>query len=91
MPLKSQLFEGNERLNACLVKDAAHVVPGEVGPHVADIQLALKIIDGLRSTRPNARPGPMVPARRSRCSPTRRNARSSIPRIRPPLTTLSAR
>jgi peptidoglycan hydrolase-like protein with peptidoglycan-binding domain len=47
MPLKSQLFEGNARLNACLVKDAAHVVPGDVGAHVADIQLALNIIDGL--------------------------------------------
>jgi peptidoglycan hydrolase-like protein with peptidoglycan-binding domain len=47
MPLKSQLFAGNERLDACLVKDAAHVVPGDAGSHVADIQLALEVLDGV--------------------------------------------
>lgn len=47
MPLKSLLFQGNGRLEACLVNDAAHVVPGSVGQHVVLIQDALRAIDGL--------------------------------------------
>lgn len=47
MPLKSYLFEGSSRLNACLVNDAMHVTPGQTGEHVADIQLALQHIDDL--------------------------------------------
>ena len=46
MKLNSNLFQGNERLAACLVSDPAHVQKGDVGEHVADIQLALKLIDG---------------------------------------------
>jgi len=33
------------RLQACLVSDPAHVVPGDVGPHVSKIQLALLLLD----------------------------------------------
>ena len=47
MALRSNLFEGDERLNACLVSDPAHVVPGAVGDHVRKIQVALAVIDGL--------------------------------------------
>jgi hypothetical protein len=48
MPLKSNLFQGSARLNACLVDHSQHVTPGQTGEHVADIQLALKHIDGLQ-------------------------------------------
>jgi peptidoglycan hydrolase-like protein with peptidoglycan-binding domain len=47
MPLESQLFENDSLLNACLVDDSAHVTPGASGEHVAKIQLALFMIDGL--------------------------------------------
>jgi hypothetical protein len=46
MPLNSLLFQGEHRLEKCLVQDAAHVVPGDVGPHVLLIQDALRAIDG---------------------------------------------
>lgn len=41
MPLRSQLFSGNKKLQACLTSDAAHVTPGARGEHVALIQSAL--------------------------------------------------
>ena len=41
MPLRSQLFSGSKELQACLTSDAAHVVPGARGEHVALIQSAL--------------------------------------------------
>ncbi len=41
MALRSQLFADNSALQACLVNDAAHVVPGSSGEHVARIQAAL--------------------------------------------------
>lgn len=47
MALQSNLFQGNKRLEACLVSDPAHVQKGDTGEHVADIQLALKLIDGV--------------------------------------------
>lgn len=41
MSLKSKLFAGDPALEACLVSDSAHVVPGASGPHVGKIQAAL--------------------------------------------------
>jgi hypothetical protein len=41
MPLRSQLFSSSKELQACLSTDAAHVVPGARGAHVALIQSAL--------------------------------------------------
>lgn len=41
MPLKSQLFKGDPKLEACLVSDPAHVFQGARGPHVGKIQEAL--------------------------------------------------
>jgi hypothetical protein len=41
MPLTSKLFAGDKALEACLVSDPAHVVPGASGPHVGKIQSAL--------------------------------------------------
>jgi hypothetical protein len=41
MPLKSRLFKGDPKLEACLVSHAAHVVPGAQGEHVGKIQQAL--------------------------------------------------
>ena len=41
MPLRSDLFSGSKALQACLNSDAAHVVPGARGEHVALIQSAL--------------------------------------------------
>ncbi len=43
--LKSHLFKGNARLERTLVSDPAHVVPGDTGPHVRDIQIALEYLD----------------------------------------------
>jgi len=48
MPLKSFQFAGDQRFEQCLVRDSAHVVPGEVGPHVRDIQFAIEIIDNVK-------------------------------------------
>ncbi len=41
MPLRSKLFSDSRELQACLVSDASHVVPGARGDHVARIQSAL--------------------------------------------------
>jgi hypothetical protein len=45
MPLFSRLFRGDPALEACLVRDSAHITPGTVGPHVPKIQKALLLID----------------------------------------------
>lgn len=47
MPLKSNLFKDDQKLQACLVSDPAHVTPGTVGDHVAKIQKALAVLDDL--------------------------------------------
>ncbi len=45
MALRSALFRDDERLNAALVNDASHVVPGSVGTHVLKVQLALETLE----------------------------------------------
>src|SRR5215469_7946965 len=45
MGLKSSLFSGDAKLEACLVNDAAHVPPGSAGEHVGKIQTAVAAID----------------------------------------------
>lgn len=45
MPLKSNLFAGNSKLEACLVDHAAHVTKGASGDHVGRIQVALVDLD----------------------------------------------
>jgi hypothetical protein len=45
MPLVSKWFRDNERLQKSLVSDPAHIVAGDVGPHVALIQGALIVLD----------------------------------------------
>lgn len=47
MALKSNLFQNDEALEACLVSDPAHVMLGAIGNHVAKIQVALMDLDGL--------------------------------------------
>jgi hypothetical protein len=46
MPLVSRLFTDpvNPELDACLMDDAAHIVPGAGGTHVACIQIALSLL-----------------------------------------------
>src|SRR4051794_24028168 len=44
MPLVSQLFRNNDRLQRCLVSPPDHVVPGSQGEHVALIQKALTML-----------------------------------------------
>ena len=44
MALQSKLFKDDERLQACLVSDPAHVQRGQKGDHVARIQQALRIL-----------------------------------------------
>jgi hypothetical protein len=46
VPLQSELFRDDTALQACLVKDSAHIVKGARGQHVAKIQTALGIIEG---------------------------------------------
>ena len=46
MSLQSELFKGDQRLEACLHVDASHVTPGTVGEFVTKIQKALFILDG---------------------------------------------
>jgi hypothetical protein len=46
VPLQSELFRDDNALQACLVKDSAHIVKGARGQHVAKIQTALGIIEG---------------------------------------------
>jgi hypothetical protein len=41
MPLMSRLFKGNPELEACLISDPAHLVPGTRGEHVGKVQRAL--------------------------------------------------
>jgi peptidoglycan hydrolase-like protein with peptidoglycan-binding domain len=48
MGLHSKLFRGDQALEACLVRDSAHVLLGAVGKHVQKIQIALKELDNLR-------------------------------------------
>ena len=45
MSLKSKTFAGDPLLEAAAVSDAAHIVPGAKGEHVAKIQRALMILD----------------------------------------------
>ncbi len=51
MGLVSTLFRGNQRLEACLVDNAAHVTLGAQGEHVAKIQFALFLLDALKIDR----------------------------------------
>jgi hypothetical protein len=46
MTLKSNLFAGDARLEACAVSNPAHVTPGSAGPHVRKIQGAVMALDG---------------------------------------------
>jgi peptidoglycan hydrolase-like protein with peptidoglycan-binding domain len=48
MPLVSNLFKDNDALQACLVLDSKHVVPGSFGEHVKLIQIALQDLDNLK-------------------------------------------
>ena len=45
MPLLSRLFKGDVRLEACLVKDSAHLTPGTEGVFVGKVQAALEHIE----------------------------------------------
>lgn len=45
MPLNSRLFRSDPALEACLIRDSAHIQPGAVGEHVAKIQTALDFLD----------------------------------------------
>src|ERR1700722_1170450 len=44
MPLESEIFKSVPELEACLSLNAAHVVPGARGEHLAKIQQALVIL-----------------------------------------------
>jgi peptidoglycan hydrolase-like protein with peptidoglycan-binding domain len=46
MLLKSNLFAGDARLEACAASHPAHVMPGATGPHVRKIQEAIITLDG---------------------------------------------
>ena len=47
MPLQSRLFRDDQKLQACLTQDSAHVKQGAIGDHVGKIQTALVQLDGL--------------------------------------------
>lgn len=46
MPLSSQLFRGDAKLEAAAVSDPSHITQGAKGPHVGKIQQALITLDG---------------------------------------------
>src|SRR3712207_2438721 len=46
MPLTSYVFAGDPKLEACLVKDSAHILTGAKGVHVRKIQAVLEAVDG---------------------------------------------
>jgi hypothetical protein len=46
VPLQSELFRSDPRLQKCLVSDPDHVTPGAVGDHVHKIHVALILLDG---------------------------------------------
>lgn len=46
MTLQSKLFRGDQKLDAALISDPAHIFQGATGPHVAKIQQALVQLDG---------------------------------------------
>jgi len=50
MPLISTMFRGDTALKACLTKDAAHVMSGAAGDHVAKIQTAVSRLSLLHMT-----------------------------------------
>ena len=45
MPLRSNHFKDDPKLEACLVKDSAHVKPGSKGDHVSKIQSAILVLE----------------------------------------------
>jgi peptidoglycan hydrolase-like protein with peptidoglycan-binding domain len=45
MPLLSQMFSGDAKLEACAVHDSAHIAQGARGDHVSKIQSALNLVD----------------------------------------------
>lgn len=47
MALKSSLFSANPRHQACQTNDFAHYVLGQSGPHIADVQAVLNLLDDL--------------------------------------------
>jgi len=47
MALKSRLFADDAALEACLVRDNAHITRGAKGEHVAKIQAVVTFLDGL--------------------------------------------
>ena len=47
MGLQSKLFRGDPKLQAAAVSDPDHIKPGSVGEHVAKIQQALNLLDGV--------------------------------------------
>lgn len=46
MALRSRLFHGDDRLEACAISDPAHLTPGSSGRSVGKVQRALTITDG---------------------------------------------
>jgi len=46
MPLQSNLFRDDRKLQAASVSNPDHITPGAVGDHVGRIQYALRQIDG---------------------------------------------
>jgi hypothetical protein len=51
MALQSRLLRDDQKLQACLILDSAHVTPGSVGDHVAKLQTALAVLDDVRIER----------------------------------------
>lgn len=47
MPLRSRAFANDDRLQACLVDDTAHLTLGVQGEFVAKVQAALMYLDNL--------------------------------------------
>ena len=48
MPLQSQLFQGDQKLEAAAVSDPDHITQGARGEHVTKIQTALILLDNAK-------------------------------------------
>jgi hypothetical protein len=48
MPLNSRILKGDQALEACLLRDNAHITQGARGDHVAKIQAVIMFLDDAR-------------------------------------------
>ena len=91
MPLRSRLFAGDAKLEACLTNNAAHLLPGSQGDHVGKVQTALFLVDGISVDPVELNAQLYGKSTAAAVLAYKRSARSSINPTRTPRTISSAR